>query len=222
MGLQECQIRAEAEWIDGWRDGPSYIRWNEIPVQVGDKAPKSTALDYESNEVALASLWADGPALILFWRHYGCGCGLDRNRRLQSELDQYRSLGANVTIVGQGEPEQAAEYGERYQVPVPILSDPHRSAYRAFGVLEGLPSQIFFDASEELLRRDLSAGLEFASERKTIGRPPVNSPWQLPAEFVIDASGVVRLAYRYQFCEDFPDHRVIAAAVKDCVNAFGG
>jgi len=216
MGLEECQIRAEAEWIEGWRNGPQYIRWDEVPVQVSDKAPEATVLDTSGQKVSMSSLWADGPALILFWRHYGCGCGLDRNKRLQSEVDRYRALGASVTIVGQGEPEQAIEYRKRYEVPVPILSDPERTAYRAFAVLEGLPSQILFDASQDLLRRDLSAGLNFASERKTIGRPPVNSPWQLPAEFVVDSSGVVRLTYRYQYCEDFPDHRVIAATLEAC------
>ncbi len=216
MGLEECQIRAEAEWIEGWRNGPQYIRWDALPVQVGDRAPEATVLDSTGKRVSLSSLWAGSPALILFWRHYGCGCGLDRNRRLQTELEQYRAFGANVTIVGQGEPEQAAQYAERYEVPVPILSDPDRTAYRAFAILEGLPSQILFDASQDLLRRDLSAGLSFASERKTMGRPPVNSPWQLPAEFVVDATGVVRLAYRYQHCEDFPDHRVITATLDAC------
>jgi len=25
--------------------------------------------------------WADGPALLLFWRHFGCNCGVARGRR---------------------------------------------------------------------------------------------------------------------------------------------
>jgi hypothetical protein len=43
----------------------------------------------------------------------------------------------------------------------------------------------------------------------------VDSPWQLPGEFVVDRGGTIRLAYRYQYCEDFPDWLVLAAAIRE-------
>ena len=216
MSLQECQLRAEAEWLESWQAGPSRLRWDRVPIQVGDRAPEVRVLDIAGGEVGLEQIWSQGrPALILFWRHYGCGCGLDRNRRLVQELADYREAGAIVVIVGQGDPEQAAAYAERYEVPVPIFSDLHRQAYRAFDVLEGQPCQIFFDAGQDLLRRDQDAGRQFAMARRGAGRAPVNSPWQLPAEFVIGANGVVCLAYRYQHCEDFPEPRMLLAAISE-------
>lgn len=128
------------------------------------------------------------------------------------ELPDYRS--ANVVIIGQGEPEQALAYAAKYDVPVQILCDPTRSVYTAFGLLEGLPQQILYDASDDLLSRDWEAGRRFAAERKAQGRSPVDSPWQLQGEFVISVDGIVRLAYRYQYCEDFPDARIITAVLK--------
>jgi hypothetical protein len=38
----------------------------------------------------------------------------------------------------------------------------------------------------------------------------------MPGEFVVDGDGIIRLAYRYQYCEDWPDPRVLTAAVRLC------
>jgi len=39
----------------------------------------------------------------------------------------------------------------------------------------------------------------------------------LPGEFVVDNKGVVRLAYRYQYCEDWPNPLVLVAAIKEAI-----
>ena len=207
---------AEQEWLDGWRMGPQRMRWTEIPLQVGDKAPEFDLLDSAGVLRELAEFWRDGPALILFWRHYGCGCGMDRAARLNEEMEDYNGQQANVVIVGQGEPERATVYAARYNLPpVAILCDTDYQAYRAFGLVEGKPSQILFDAPEEYQDLDYEVGAELAKARKEAGRPLVDNSWLLPGEFVIDQSGEVRLAYRYNYCEDFPDHRVLVAALRE-------
>lgn len=50
--------------------------------------------------------------------------------------------------------------------------------------------------------------------REQTDRTLVDSPWLLPGEFVVDKKGKVRLAYRYQFCEDWPDPPGLIAALK--------
>jgi len=36
----EAQINsAEGEWLNLWKNGPARLRWNKIPLQVGDIAP---------------------------------------------------------------------------------------------------------------------------------------------------------------------------------------
>jgi hypothetical protein len=95
-----------------------------------------------------------------------------------------------------------------------VLCDPSHKAYDAFGLLEGTPSQIMFDAEEALLARDWSAGQKFAETRRAQGRPLVDSPWQLPGEFVVGTDGKITLAYRYNFCEDWPDARVLTSALR--------
>ena len=207
---------AEKRWLRGWTYGPQRTRWSSAPLQAGDRAPSFEFQDATGRTVALDTYWKDQPALVIFWRHYGCSCGLDRAKRLREEHPQYLALGANVVVVGQGEPERATAYAVRYNLPpVPILCDTQARAYEAYGLLEGQPSQILFDAPEALLDRDLQAGVEFMESRRREGRPLVDSPWLLPGEFVIDTTGTMVLAYRYNYCEDFPDPRVLYAALRE-------
>jgi peroxiredoxin len=214
--FDEQMEAAQNEWIEGWKRGPQRLRWSEIPLQVEDSAPDFELPDSSGRIAKLSTYWQDRPALILFWRHYGCGCGIARAGTLKLEFADYREAGANVVIIGQGEPARAAAYAQKYELPdLPILCDPEFRSYEAYGLVEGKPSQILFDAPEEFLDRDLTAGMRLAEERRKLGRPLVDNSWLLPGEFVIDASGTVRLAYRYNYCEDFPDYRVLIAAIRE-------
>jgi len=214
--FDEQLAAAEIQWAELYGRGPERTRWTDTPLQEGDQAPDFQRLDSAGNTVQLKDFWAENPALILFWRHYGCGCGLDRAERLNNEIADYQKAGANVVIVGQGEPERAAYYAMRYKLEdYPILCDPSTEAYFAYGLLEGKETQVLFDAPNEFLDRDPEAGKRFVKERQEMGRPLVDNPWLLPGEFVVDTNGIVRLAYRYNFCEDFPDARVHLAAIRE-------
>jgi peroxiredoxin len=212
----QAQIEAaEKRWLRGWSQGPLRTRWTSPPLQAGDLAPSFDFPDSAGRTVSLRSFWSDRPLLLIFWRHFGCSCGIVRARRLREEHPRYLELGAHVVIIGQGEPERATAYAVRYDLPpVPILCDTQARSYEAFGLLEGQPSQILFDAPEALLDRDPQAGVEFMEIRRRDGRPLVDSPWLLPGEFVISPGGTITLAYRYNYCEDFPDPRVLYAAIR--------
>jgi peroxiredoxin len=215
MDVQEL-ADAEQQWLDAWARGPQRVRWDRIPLQIGDPAPDLELVDHTGVPTRLSSLWSDGPAVILFWRHFGCSCGRDRAGRLRAEYANLVELGATVTIIGQGSPERSRVYREQNEIPCAILSDPDEVAYRAFDVLEGTPAQVVYDASDELMACDLDAGVELAASRHGTAKASVDNPFLLPAEFVV-TDGVVQLAYRYQYCEAFPDPRVVTAAVR-----FGG
>jgi peroxiredoxin len=214
----ESQIEsAEQEWLNLWKHGPSRIRWTKIPLQVGDKAPDFELEDEAGRLVHLRDFWNHKPALLLFWRHYGCSCGIERARRLQAEYGDYTRLGSNVIVIGQGEPERAAAYAQKHNLPCPILCDPARKVYEAYDLLEGKPSQLVFDAPDELLQGKFEAGTNLQASRHGTERASVDSPWQLPGEFVVDRAGTIRLAYRYQYCEDWPNPLVLIAAIKEAL-----
>ena len=205
---------AEDRWKAAWEAGPTRLRWTTLPPQVGDRAPDATLPDHEDREVTLSARWSQRALLVLFWRHFGCSCGMDRAARLRAELADYRAAGGDVVIVGQGEPARAARYRERQGIDVPILSDPDRSLYQAYGLLQGTAAQILFDAPDPLLRCDLDAGMGLAASRHATDRALVDDPWQLPGEFVVGTDGVIVHAHRYGWCEDYPDPRVHVAAIR--------
>lgn len=208
--LEELNRSAQAEWLGGWTRGPT----EELGTLLlaGTAAPTLDLEDDSGAFVPLSDAWAESAALVMFWRHYGCTCGHDRARRLIDELDGYREAGLRTVIISQGEPARAAEYRASYNIPVPILCDPDHNAYRAFGVGHWAVEQVLFDAPAEYWSHTLQLGAEFQNARREQGRAPVDDPWRAAAEFVVGADGIIRLAYAYQYCEDFPDPRVLTTA----------
>ncbi len=215
--LDDQIAAAEKEWTEKWVRGPKRTRWKKIPLQIGDNAPDILLENLDGKPVHLNSFWRDKPALVMFWRHYGCSCGRERAEQLKVEYPKYTERSANLVVVGQGEPARSAEYAKRHAIPCPVLCDPAYKAYEAYDLLEGKPSQVLFDGADDLLKCDFDAGMEFCRSRHGTELALVDSPWQLPGEFVVDQRGVVRLAYRYQYCEDWPNPLVLAAAIKEAI-----
>ncbi|MGH2788626.1 MAG: redoxin domain-containing protein [Actinomycetota bacterium] len=211
----EQQIRAaEKKWLELWVRGPAELEQGRMVPQVGDAAPELVLVDHEGRDRALSSFWNEKPALVLFWRHYGCGCGIDRAARLRDEMNAYRDAGAEVVVVGQGEPERAAAYRDQHGIDCPFLCDTEEAGYRTYGLTEFTVAEVLFDAPEEFWSHSREIGEQFIADRREMGRPAVDNPWRRPGEFVIDTKGVIRLAYRWQYCEDFPDPRVHLTAIK--------
>jgi peroxiredoxin len=205
------------EWQAHWRRGPTRRRWDALPVQPGDRAPDLELLEARSGAaMPLSDLWRDQPALLLFWRHFGCSCGRDRAARLRTEYAGYVGAGARVALIGQGEPERTLTYAAANELPadMPLLCDPEERAYRAYGLLEGGPAEMLFDAPDEYLRCEAEAGTALFNQRRQEGRPMVDNPWLLPGEFVVAFDGRLAAAYRFQYCEHWVDPRVNVAAVR--------
>ncbi len=74
--------------------------------------------------------------------------------------------------------------------------------------------RVLFDASPEYWSHPHGLGVSFQKGRRDQGRPLVDDPWRAVAEFVIGSGGLVRLCYAYQYCEDYPDPRVLTAAAR--------
>lgn len=201
---------AEAEWLEKWAAGPTGARSSLMTP--GTSAPNLSLPDETGLERHLAEFWADGPALIMFWRHFGCSCGVARADRLASEYDSYREGHLTPVIIAQGEPDIDARYKADHEIPCPVLSDPRHVAYEAYGVRQWAVEQVLFDAPPEYWTHSHELGAAFQEERRQQGRVPVNDPWRATAEFVVGSSGVIRLAYDYQHCEDYPDPRVLITA----------
>jgi len=211
--LDSIVDRAETDFLKNWQAGPQMTRWDSLPIQTGDAAPQFVLPDQTGTEISLAELIAEQSTLLVFWRHFGCGCGFERATRLRAELDDYTAAGASVVVIGQGFPAQAAAYAEEYELRIPILTDSDESVYRAYGLLDALQPQVLSDAPQWLWSYSETTARRFVEARRESGRRLVNNPWILPGEFVVGQDGLVRLTHRYQHCEDFPDPRVLTTAI---------
>lgn len=210
--LARLEAAAEQRWLAGWLAGPTRTRYHELPVQPGDRAPDLELGDTSGAMRRLSEFWAQGPALMIFMRHFGCSCLMERWEGLKGELADYADAGAGVVAVCQAEPERAHAVATRRGYQFPLLCDPELRAYQAFGLLEGQPAQVLHDFAwrpgDEKTARTL-----FIDPRRGTERAVVDSPWQLPGEFVIRADGRIALAHRYQYCEDFPPKTVLLGAI---------
>ena len=210
--LAELEAAAEGRWLAGWLTGPTRTRFEELPPQSGDLAPDPELPDTSGGSRRLSEFWAHGPALVIFMRHFGCSCLMERWEGLKIELADYADAGARVVAICQAEPMRAQAVAARREYEFPLLCDPELSAYRAFGLLEGQPSQILHDFPWEPGDEE-TARTQFLEPRRGTERAVVDSPWQLPGEFVIGSDGRIALAHRYQYCEDFPPKTVLLGAI---------
>lgn len=210
--IERQQEEAEREWVAGWLEGPKRIRWESIPVQVGEPAPDLSLPDTTGTTRQLSDFWPAGPTLLLFLRHFGCSCLAERWEKLRDEVPEYEAAGAQLIAIGQGEPGRTAAVARRRGYPFPVLADPQRRAYQAYGLLQGTPPQLVHDFPWRPGDTE-SAEKIFLRPRRGTERAVVDDPWQLPGEFVIDRSGTIVLAHRYQYCEDFPPKTVLLGAI---------
>ena len=197
--------------MDNWVAGPTL---EGDPVRRGGRAPDMELTDETGARVQLSQAWAERPALIMLWRHLGCGCGLERIKRLVDEYDGLLESGLNVVVVAPGELERVLAYKERYGLQPPVLADPGYTTHRAYGLSHWSKEQALYDAPDEYCSLSREVGEAFQWERREMGRNLVDDPWMQSAEFVVDTTGVVKVAYYYNYCEDYPDPRIFETAAR--------
>ena len=125
-------MSAERRWLDNWVAGPTL---EGEPVRRGQLAPDLELTAEDGSRVMLSAHWSTKPALVMLWRHLGCGCGIERIAKLKEEVDEYAESGLDSVVVAPGEIERVLAYKERHKLPTPIMADPDYTSHKAFGPL---------------------------------------------------------------------------------------
>ncbi len=94
-------------------------------------------LDEQNHEVALNSLWRDGPVVLFFMRQLGCGLCRQQLLRLKDHAAQFTAQGCRVAVVIMGDGTMAQGLRSLYSLPFPVYADAAMSAYGAFDIGEG-------------------------------------------------------------------------------------
>jgi peroxiredoxin len=127
--------------------------------------------------------------------------------QLREHEREFEALGASVVAVT-FEPHTAiSRFVPREGVAAPVLSDPDRQAYRAFGLRRGRAVQVWtWGALKAYLKGALHGRLP---------RVPNDDIAQLGGDFVLDAEGTVVWAYRSKDPSDRPPPEDILRVVRD-------
>lgn len=181
-----------------------------LPPGVGDPAPDATLLDLDGGEVALSSLWKVRPAVLVFLRYFGCPFCQAQVVSLRDNRERFREAGANVVLIGQGDIEDGLAFIGSREVPFPVLLDPDRVAYRAYGLVRGTIMQVL---GPQVVLPFVRENLRAESRQRGLKGGDF---MQMPGTFVVDTGGivraidgVVRFAHRNKHVADTPRNQVI-------------
>jgi thioredoxin-dependent peroxiredoxin len=167
-------------------------------IQSGDKAKDFTVRDLNGNPLALQDF--KGKKLMLsFFRYASCPfCNL----RIHDLIVRHASLekqGLSLVAVFQSPEESIRQYAGKQNPPFPIIPDPARELYRAYGVEPSWPG---------FLKGMFRAGPFLSALTKGFLPGKVEGETaMIPADFLIGPDLVVRSAY---YGKDISDHIPLA------------
>ena len=127
---------------------------------------------------------------------------------MRQDYQLFQQAGLDVVAVGLGSPTRTREFRQEFQVPFPILSDPRRVAYRAYGLLRlNLRREATITSAVRMVR---------ASIRHGGRREPEQDMLQLGGVFVVGTNGIIQYAFRSSRAYEFPSsHELLRAATND-------
>ncbi len=111
-------------------------------MRVGKLVPESlassTVLDREGRQILLESFWAEGPAVLVFMRHFGCLCLSAQITELSPRLFELHQLGIRTVFIGNGAADFIDGFIERFGLAdkkIEIVTDPPLEAFFVNGDL---------------------------------------------------------------------------------------
>jgi len=174
-------------------------------LREGDAAPDFALPDAHGNVVALKTLLDRGPVVISFYRGQWCPfCNLEL-RGLQRVLPQIEQMPASLVAISPQLPDHSLSTEEKNQLTFPVLSDVGNVAAKRFGIVFTLPAALI-DAYQAM-GRDL---VEVNGEAGAAQLP-------MPATFVLDKSGVIRLAFIEEDWSKRLDPEIILDTLRDMI-----
>lgn len=151
-------------------------------IGIGDRAPAFSLPDVYGNQLHLASFLRHGPVVLSFYRGSWCPYCKRELNTLQRLLPEIRALGSTVIVLSPEKADASLRRVRELGLEFDVLTDCSSSIAEQFGLLMRVP---------DILRPlYLKWGV-------TLPAPDTEGSCRLPlsATYVIDTSGVVRMAH---------------------------
>ncbi|GBC81182.1 hypothetical protein HRbin10_00288 [bacterium HR10] len=120
---------------------------------------------------------------------------------MRRDYERFKAHGAEIVLIGQGDPEQTQAFCREQDVPFPCLADPERKAYAAYGLSAGTLMQV-------LGPRVWWRGFRTWRSGYSAGKP-IGDVRQMPGVFIINRAGIIRFIYRYRDIADNPSSELL-------------
>ncbi len=154
-----------------------------LALKAGNYVDDFTLTDPHGKPVRLQNLLEMGPVVISFYRGGWCPyCNIEL-RGLQRALPEIKALCASLVAVSPQLPDNSLSTEEKNNLAFPVLSDLGNVIARRFGIVYRLPDD-FLDTYKAF-----NHGLADMNGEKGATELPI------PATYVLDRSGVIRLAF---------------------------
>lgn len=167
-------------------------------IQAGQAAKAFESRDLSGNPVSLED-YRGGRLMLSFYRYASCPlCNL-RIHELIGKHETLKDRGLSMVAVFQSPTGSILEYVGKQDIPFPVIPDPERDLYRAYGVESSWGG--FFKAAARLPEMIAATRAGFRPGRME-GKTAM-----VPADFLIGPDLVVEKAY---YGRDIGDHMPIA------------
>jgi hypothetical protein len=126
--------------------------------------------------------------------------------QLQRDRDEFEAAGVRLAVIGQGTPEQAAEFLRSQKLDLPLLADEKREAYKAVGTkIATFRELLGLKVTLSGIVRGVRAGVH---QGRTVGHPA-----QLGGVVMIEPDGSIPYAHLSKDASDVaPNDEVLDAA----------
>lgn len=177
-------------------------------VKVGDTLPEMSFKDADGKDVNSKTLYAKGPAVIMFYRGNWCPFCNKSLKAFQDKVGEATEMGATITAISPEKPEELATTAKKDALTFTLLSDNTGEAIKKLGLA--------FDLDAATRTKYKGFGVDLATHN-------ANGQWQLPhpATLVVDTKGVVRYAYVNEDYTKRADPEAVLAAVKKLTSEHG-
>ena len=177
----ELNIKPEAQLHEAEAETLG-VRENGIGLAIGQSVQSFTAVSHLGIEVAFDSLYANGPALVIFYRGGWCPYCNVQIQQLTQAFSSFNEVGVTPVLISADTPNNAALAQRQYEIPFPVLSDPDLKAHASFEVIYELPwiKQQAYKAY----------GIDLAAWS---GR--TDAKFAVSSAFIVDSKGTIRWAH---------------------------
>ena len=171
-------------------------------LQAGQAAPDFALPNAHGQTVTLASLLAQGPVVVTFYRGAWCPFCNIALRAYQDILPEIKSLGASFVAISPQTPDNSLSMAEKNELSYEVLSDRGNAVARQFGIVYKL-GDTMYETQTNMFGVDL---LKFNGDS--------SRELPLPGTFVLDREGIIKFAEVFVDVSDRVEPSAILEALR--------